>query len=53
MNEQEKNKIKTWWAQCPNQKLIKAVGIILAIASVYCIYELGYGLGKFIAHIGF
>lgn len=53
MNKQGKNQIKKWWAQCPNQKLVKAVIIIFAIASIYFTYELGYGLGKFIAHIGF
>lgn len=53
MNEQEKNQIKEWWAKCPNQKIIKTVAIFFAIASIYCIYELGYGFGKFVAHIGF
>lgn len=52
MNTQEKSQLKEWWAKCPNKKIVYLRNIIISIFTIFCVYELGYGFGKFLAHIG-
>jgi Ni,Fe-hydrogenase III small subunit len=53
MKEQEKAQLKKWWKECPNRKIVLAVNAMSTIIAIYCIYALAYGLGKFLAHMGF
>ena len=47
MNTNEKTKLKEWWRG--NQYVCMfAISLVL-----YGLYELGYGLGTLLAHVGF
>lgn len=47
MKEQEKGNLKGWLEISPYKK------ILIVALTVYCIYQLGYGIGTFLAHVGF
>ena len=51
MNAQEKTKLKEWWDNCPSKEVMKLKGILATVFSLFFIYELAYGLGKFLAYI--
>ena len=51
MNAQEKTKLKEWWSNCPSKQIVRLGGIIATVFTVFCIYELGYGFGKFLAGV--
>ena len=53
MNVQEKAKLKEWWSNCPSKQIVRVRSILAAVFTVFCIYELGYGFGTFLAHISF
>ena len=51
MNEKELVKLKEWYAQCPDKKIVLLVKMMLVVISVYSIYQLSYAVGAFICHI--
>lgn len=52
MKEQKKSKIKAWLnTGTKNEVFVKKIFIVLV--TIYIIYRLGYGVGMFLAHIGF
>lgn len=53
MKAQDKKQLKEWWKNCPSKRIVYIVNAIQIIFGEYCIYELGYGVGKFLAHLGF
>lgn len=52
MKTQEKEQLKEWWAHCPSKKIVYVMNTLGVIISFYCIYELGYAVGKVLANIG-
>lgn len=52
MKKEVRTQLKEWWDKCPSKSLTITIGIVMASAGMYCIYQLGYGFGKFLCNIG-
>ncbi|MBR3840055.1 MAG: hypothetical protein IKM20_02850 [Erysipelotrichales bacterium] len=44
--------LRKWWNECPSPKMKFCVSVGSILLALYFIYDLGYAVGKLIAHLG-
>lgn len=53
MDKKEINKLKQWWNNCPDKRVVCIKNIFLVLLVFHCLYRLGYAIGVFLSNIGF